>query len=52
MASRYANDIEIAKSKRDYELKTAAYDQEVQTKTAQSNLAYGLQVSNRNVLRS
>jgi flotillin len=45
MAARYANDIEIAKSKRDYELKTAAFAQEVSTKTAQSNLAYELQVS-------
>lgn len=44
MAARYANDIEIAKSQRDFELKKAAYDQEVQTKTAQSKLAYDLQV--------
>ena len=44
MAARYANDIDIAKSQRDYELKKAAYDQEVHTKTAQSNLAYELQV--------
>lgn len=44
MAARYANDIEICKAQRDFELKKAAYDQEVQTKTAQSNLAYSLQV--------
>lgn len=44
MASRYANDIEIAKAQRDFELKKAAYDQEVQTKKAQSELAYELQV--------
>ena len=44
MAARYANDVEIAKSQRDFELKKAAYDQEVQTKKAASNLAYDLQV--------
>ena len=46
MAARYANDIEIAKSQRDFELKKAAYDQEVQTKKAASDLAYELQVRN------
>ena len=45
MAARYANDIEISKAQRDFELKKAAYDQEVQTKKAQSDLAYDLQVS-------
>ena len=45
MAARYANDIEIAKSQRDFELKKAAYDQEVQTKKATSDLAYDLQVN-------
>ena len=44
MAARFANDIEIAKSQRDFELKKAAYDQEVQTKKATSDLAYDLQV--------
>jgi flotillin len=44
MAARYANDIDISKSQRDYELKKAAYDQEVQAKKAQSELAYNLQV--------
>jgi len=44
MAARYVNDIDIAKSQRDYELKKAVYDQEVRTKTAQSDLAYALQV--------
>jgi len=44
MAARYANDIDIAKSQRDFELKKAAYDQEVNTKKAQSDLAYSLQV--------
>ncbi len=47
MASRYANDIEIAKAKRDFELKKAAYDMEVNTKKAQSELAYDLQVGLR-----
>ena len=32
MASRYANDIEIAKAQRDFELKKAAYDMEVSAK--------------------
>ena len=45
MRARYANDIEIAHAQRDFELKKAAYDQEVQTKKAQSELAYELQVS-------
>jgi hypothetical protein len=46
MAARYVNDIEIAKAQRDYELKKAAFDQEVQTKKAQSEMAYALQVIN------
>lgn len=45
MAARYVNDIDIAKSQRDFELKKAAYDQEVRTKTAQSDLAYSLQAA-------
>ena len=44
MAARYANDIDIAKAQRDFELKKASYDQEVHTKKAQSDLAYDLQV--------
>ena len=44
MAAQFSNDIEVAKSRRDFELKKAAYDQEVQTKMAQSKLAYDLQV--------
>jgi len=44
LAARYENDIEIAKAQRDFELKKAAYDQEVQAKKAQSDLAYSLQV--------
>lgn len=45
MASRYANDIQIAQAQRDYELKKAAFDQEVLTKKAQSELAYELQAA-------
>jgi len=43
MAARYVNDIEISKAQRDFELKKAAFDQEVQTKKAQSEMAYSLQ---------
>ena len=45
MAARYANDIDIAKAQRDFELKKAAYDQEVQTTKATSDLAYDLQAA-------
>lgn len=45
MQSRFANDIQIAKAKRDFELKKAAYDQEVQTKKAEADLAYALQAA-------
>lgn len=45
MTSRYANDVEIAKSQRDFELKKAQYDMEVQTKAAKSELAYDLQAA-------
>ena len=38
MAARLLNDAEIAKSKRDFELKKAAYDVEVQTKVGQEIL--------------
>ena len=37
MAARLLNDAEIAKSKRDFELKKAAYDVEVQTKVILSS---------------
>jgi len=50
MASRYENDIQIALAQRDYELKKAAFDQEVLTKKAQSELAYALQVFFASVL--
>jgi len=45
MAARYINDIEISKAQRDFELNNAAFDQEVQTKKAQSELAYALQAA-------
>lgn len=45
MAARLANDIEIAKAQRDFELKKAAYDQEVNTKKAMSDMAYELQAA-------
>ena len=44
MRARYINDIDIAHAQRDFELKKAAYDQEVQTKKAESDMAYDLQV--------
>lgn len=44
MAATYLNSAEVAKAKRDFELKKAAYDIEVQTKKATSELAYELQV--------
>ncbi|GLV42738.1 Flotillin 1 [Carabus blaptoides fortunei] len=45
MASRFLNDTEIAKAQRDFELKKAAYDCEVQTKKAEAELAYELQAA-------
>ncbi|KAK2190352.1 hypothetical protein NP493_83g04042 [Ridgeia piscesae] len=45
MESRYTNDIEIAKCQRDFELKKALYDQEVNTKKAESDMAYSLQAA-------
>ncbi|XP_021921523.1 flotillin-1 isoform X3 [Zootermopsis nevadensis] len=45
MASRFLNDTEIAKAQRDFELKKAAYDVEVQTKKAEAELAYELQAA-------
>ena len=45
MHFRLLNDAEIAKSKRDFELKKAAYDVEVQTKKAEAELAYELQAA-------
>jgi flotillin len=45
MAAKYINDTEIAKAKRDFELKKATYDLEVNTKKAEADMAYALQVA-------
>ncbi|XP_017773428.1 PREDICTED: flotillin-1 isoform X2 [Nicrophorus vespilloides] len=45
MASVFLNDTDIAKARRDFELKKAAYDVEVQTKNAEAELAYELQAA-------
>ncbi|XP_062521918.1 flotillin-2-like [Corticium candelabrum] len=42
---RYAADAAIAKSKNEFELQKAAFDQEVNTKKAQAELAYQLQAT-------
>lgn len=44
LAAKFLNETEVAKAKRDFELKKAIYDQEVNTKKADSQLAYSLQV--------
>lgn len=44
VSAQYKNEIEMAKSQRDFELKKAAYDVEVNTKKAESEMAYQLQV--------
>ena len=44
LEAQFANEIEIAKAKRDFELKKAAYDQEVNAKKAYADMAYALQV--------
>lgn len=48
ISAQYKNEIEMAKAQRDYELKKAAYDMEVNTKKAESEMAYQLQVHNSN----
>lgn len=45
VSAQYLNEIEMAKAQRDYELKKASYDYEVNTKKAESEMAYQLQVS-------
>lgn len=44
MSAQYLSEIEMAKAQRDYELKKATYDIEVNTRRAQADLAYQLQV--------
>ncbi|CAM9769151.1 unnamed protein product [Lampetra fluviatilis] len=45
VAAQYLNEIEIAKAQLEFELKTAAYDMEVNTQKAQADLAFQLQVA-------
>eukprot|EP00092_Neocalanus_flemingeri_P064390 GFUD01078140.1.p1 GENE.GFUD01078140.1~~GFUD01078140.1.p1 ORF type:complete len:430 (+),score=173.08 GFUD01078140.1:195-1484(+) len=45
MESKLANDTEIARSKRDFELKKAVYDTEVNTAKAEAEMAYSLQAA-------
>lgn len=47
VSAQYKNEIDMAKAQRDYELKKAAYDIEVNTKKAESEMAYQLQVHQR-----
>ncbi|KAI2541439.1 flotillin 1, partial [Homo sapiens] len=42
VSAQYLSEIEMAKAQRDYELKKAAYDIEVNTRRAQADLAYQL----------
>lgn len=44
VSAQYKNEIYMAKAQRDYELKKAAYDIEVNMKKAESEMAYQLQV--------
>lgn len=44
VSAQYKNEIEMAKAQRDYELKKAVYDMEVNAKKAESEMAYQLQV--------
>jgi flotillin len=45
MESKLVNDTEIARSKRDFELKKASYDTEVNTAKAEAEMAYSLQAA-------
>ncbi|XP_062904189.1 flotillin-1-like isoform X2 [Mobula hypostoma] len=45
VSAQFVNEIEVAKAQRDFELKKASYDTEVNTRKAQSDLAYQLQVA-------
>ncbi|OCT67926.1 flotillin 1 L homeolog isoform X1 [Xenopus laevis] len=45
VSSQYVNEIEMAKAQRDFELKKAAYDAEVNSRKAESDLAFQLQVA-------
>ena len=43
-AAQCSNDVEIAQASRDYEIKKANFGKEVQTKRAESDFAYDIQV--------
>ncbi|XP_028575613.1 flotillin-1 isoform X1 [Podarcis muralis] len=45
LSAQYLSETEMAKAQRDYELKKATYDYEVNTRKAESDLAYQLQVA-------
>ena len=45
MAAKYLNDAEIAKAQKDFEMKKAAYDYEIFTKKAESDLAFDIQTA-------
>merc|ERR1719357_1063399 len=45
MEAKLVNDTEIARSKRDFELKKASYDTEVNTAKAEAEMAYSLQAA-------
>uniref|UniRef100_G1Q5C7 Flotillin n=1 Tax=Myotis lucifugus TaxID=59463 RepID=G1Q5C7_MYOLU len=45
VSAQYLSEIKMAKAQRDYELKKATYDIEVNTRRVQANLAYQLQVA-------
>uniref|UniRef100_A0A8C4N6Z6 Flotillin n=1 Tax=Eptatretus burgeri TaxID=7764 RepID=A0A8C4N6Z6_EPTBU len=45
VAAQFHNEIEVAKAERDFQLKSAVYDTEVNSKKAQADLAYQLQVA-------
>ena len=47
MEAKLANDTEIARAKRDFDLKKATYDTEVNTAKAEAEKAYELQVGLR-----
>ena len=44
MDARYQADTMIADSKREYQMRSAEFDQEINTKKAEAELAYQLQV--------
>ena len=52
MASKLVNDTEMELYKRNFEIKKAAYDMEVETARAQAELAFQLQVTNVVTFRS